>query len=60
MTKIEVEIPDEAVNAAIDAINDDPEISDYDLGDIVMNQTGIPLRENFGDALREAVIPLMR
>jgi hypothetical protein len=57
MARHEIEIPDEALDLAIDAINENPEISDSDLGAKLRNRFGDPL---LGDIVRAAVIPLMR
>lgn len=59
MTKIEIEIPDPMIDAVMDAINDNPEVEDDVLVQSVLDQE--PSFYNaLADALREAVVPLMR
>jgi hypothetical protein len=56
MIKIEIEIPDEVVDLVMEAIAIDPEIGDHELAFLSFpNPAG-----TLGDAVREAVAPLMR
>lgn len=59
MATITIEIPDRALDITMAELTRDPEMSNLQLGWLVIS-SNVLLTEAIGDALRDAVIPLMR
>lgn len=61
MSETHIQFSDGVLDTAMDAIVENSEISDHDLAEFVLaTHHGVEVRDALGDALREAVIPLMR
>lgn len=57
MNETTIRFPDSAVDTAITAISEDPEITDVDLGRLVADDVSV--QEVVGDALRDVALQAM-